>query len=570
MKSNNLSVSILVEFLKHYGVRRLVLSPGMRNIPFVAAVETDPFFECHSVVDERNAAFFALGLAQQTGDAVGLACTSGTAVSNYLTGLTEAFYSRTPLVAITCDRHPYALGQLETQKIDQIAALRSAVRHSCALPVLKDRDDVWYFERLLNETFIALRKDGGGPVHVNLPLVGETNALWDDESRNSVEERIKYIDFVDRHDENAWEEKRQRLASARKVLVVMGQTFPGDQPMAKALARFCDRFRSPLLADNLANFRCPEFVRAEALAKGLDAKTFGSVLPDVVVTLGLNFQERIKDLFKAHAGECEHWDVNPDGSVRDVFKSQTAVFRCPPDVFFSRMAEGDAVPSSDGAYLARWRDLETAAVLPDLPYGNFKVVGEFCKAIPENALLHVAILNATRLVQFFPLPPGVSVFGNVNAFGIDGCLPTFMGQAFATDRPAFIVLGDISFFYAMNALSIKHRRNNVHVLLVNNGGAAEFHIPPASNAIPTIDRHIGVAHARTAKAWAESQGYEYLSADGPDTLSGAMARFVRPGNEAPVLLEVFTDMKSDGEGCLRIYRDLGKKVSAAVEAQNRE
>lgn len=568
MQSNHLAVDILVEFLKHYGVRRFVLSPGMRNIPFVVALESDPFFICHSVVDERNAAFFALGMAQQCGEPVGLACTSGTAVSNYLSGLTEAYYSRTPLVAITCDRNPYALGQLETQKIDQPAALRSAVRYSCPLPVLKDDDDVWYFERLLNEAFTALRKEGGGPVHVNLPLVGETNALWDSESRNRIGRQIKFIDYVPWNDDAAWEQKRCRLGTARKILVVMGQVFPGNHRLTEALTRFCARFKCPVLADNLSNFRCPEFIRAEAVAKGLTARSVDKLLPDVVITVGLNFQERIKDLFKAHAGACEHWGIDPDGIIRDCFKSQTAVFQCPPDVFFSRMADSPSGVAADSRYLDFWRQAAAAASLPDLPYGNFKVVEEFCKAIPENALLHVGILNATRLTQFFDLPPGVSVFANVNAFGIDGCLPTFMGQAAATDRPAFLVAGDISFFYAMNALSIKHRRKNVHILVINNGGAAEFHIPPASHDIPTIDKHIGVAHARTAQAWAESQGYEYLSSSDLDTLPAAISRFVRPDNTSPVLLEVFTDMKADGEYCLQVYRELGKQMDQFLARQD--
>ena len=560
MAQNNLSVSIIVAFLKHYGVRKLVLSPGTRNIPFVTTVEADPFFECHSVVDERNAAFFALGLSQQSGEIVGIACTSGTAVSNYLSGMTEAFWSRTPIVAITFDRSPYVVGQLETQKIDQIAALCSVVRKSCALPVLKDMDDVWYFERLLNEAFISMHRGGGGPVHVNLPLVGDTNAMWDEQSRSKVEREIKYIDYVAADAFSVWEAKKKELSGARKILVVMGQSFPDDKRLDAAVSRFCEIYQCPLIADNLANHRSAQFVHAEALMKGLNPEMFGELLPDIVVTVGMNFQERIKDLFKAHKGKVRHWSVDPDGEVRDCFKSQTAVFHCDAATFFARMADGEVEKASDIRYFEKWRRLEEAATLPEMPYGNFMAVREFCKAIPEQALLHVSILNATRLVQFFDLPRNVRVFGNVSTFGIDGCLPTFMGQAFATDLPAFIVIGDISFFYAMNAISIKHRKSNVHILLINNGGAAEFHIPPTSNALPTIDQHIGVAHSRTARAWAESQDYEYISAHDEGDLRKLMPTFVRPGNDRPVMLEVFTDMKKDGEFCLETYRELERRI----------
>lgn len=549
------AVSIVVAFLKRHGVRHLVLSPGMRNIPFVAAVDGDPRFVCHSVVDERNAAFYALGVAQACGEPVCLACTSGTAVSNYLTGLTEAYQSRTPLVALTCDRSPYVLGSLETQKIDQVAALRSAVKYSADLPVLKDRDDVWYFERVLNEAFIALRAHAPGPVHVNLPLVGDTNAMWSAESREAVGRRVKFIDYVAADDAAAWRDKARRLAGSRRVMVVLGQTFPRDRRLHEALARFANRFRCPVLADNLSNFRCPQLVPAEAVAKGLCGKTFAPFMPEIVITAGLNFQERIKDLFKANARRSEHWGVDPEGRVRDCFKSQTAVFECADAAFFERMLSAEGVAGS-GDFLSEWRSLADAAELPAFGYGNLAAVAALMRHLPAESLLHVSVLNAIRLSQFFMLPPSVEVYANASAFGIDGCLPAFMGQAAVCGKPAFIVIGDVSFFYAMNALSVKGVGRNVHVFLVNNGGAAEFHIPPASHAIPTIDRCIGVAHGRTAKAWAEASGYEYLSASDEASLQSGVERFVRADNPRPVLFEVFTDMRTDGEATLRLYRDI--------------
>ena len=156
---------ILMNLLSKFGVANLVLSSGSRNIPFVSAVETDPRFECYSVVDERNAAFFALGISQQLDEPVAIACTSGTAASNYLTGVTEAFYSHAPLVVLTFDRSPYLLHQIETQKIDQPSIFRSVVKKSVTLPLIKDEDDVWYCQRLINEALIAMRQRQDGPVH---------------------------------------------------------------------------------------------------------------------------------------------------------------------------------------------------------------------------------------------------------------------------------------------------------------------------------------------------------------------------------------------------------------------
>ena len=191
METTNMSNFLLISLLKQYGIKKLVLSSGTRNIPFVTAVETDDYFECFSVIDERNAAFFGLGLCQQLDEPVAIACTSGTAVSNYLTGVTEAYYSHAPLLVITCDRSPYTLHQLETQKIDQPAVFTGVVKKSVSLPVIKDADDIWYCQRLLNEAFISLKQHQSGPVHINIPLVGDTNALWNESVKNCDGTRLQ-------------------------------------------------------------------------------------------------------------------------------------------------------------------------------------------------------------------------------------------------------------------------------------------------------------------------------------------------------------------------------------------
>ena len=566
MTSNALAIDILVSALKHYRIRHLVLSPGMRNIPFVTAVESNPSFVCHSVVDERSAAFFAMGLAQELGEPVGLSCTSGTAASNYVSGMTEAFFSHVPILAITADRSPYVLHQLETQKIDQPAVFASVTKKSANLPVLKDADDVWHFSRLLGEALIELRCHRPGPVHINLPLVGDTNAMWDTDGKGGNPVNYRFVDSIWNDDSRTWSRYTKRLGKARRILVVAGARDRWTASEKHALSDFCRKFRVPVLGDHFANVRLETFVMAEAVCKGLTVKTFGDVLPDIVITLGTNFQERIKDLFKAHRGEFEHWSIDPEGIVRDVFKSQTAVFECQIDTFFRRMSQFPGARRDD-EYLKLWKRLEEAAALPPLPYGQFHAIGALARAIPTGSLVHLSVLNAMRLMQFFPLADGVRVTGNVNAFGIDGCLPTFLGQALASGKRAFLATGDLSFFYGMNALAIRERANDVRIFLVNNHGAAEFHIPPASHALPTVDRHIGCRHGRTAKAWAEDCGFKYLSATDEKSLSVALPEFAG-GPEGAVLLEVFTDMADDGPLCLSIYRDLEKKIAAAIAEES--
>ena len=554
--------SILLNLLTKFGIQHLVLSSGSRNIPFVSTVETDPRFHCYSVVDERNAAFFALGLAQQLNEPVAIACTSGTAASNYLSGVTEAYYSHVPLAVLTFDRSPYLLNQIETQKIDQPAIFQSVVKKSVSLPLIKDEDDIWYCQRLINEAFIAMRQHRDGPVHINIPLIGDQNKLVEESVIKDSIDRINIIEYV-RRDGDLFRDYAQRLRG-KKVLLIMGQGAPMNREAREAIAAFCKTYRTPLLADNLSNFRCDEMIMAEPVGKALNAKTIAKYVPDIVISFGSNFQERLKDLLRAHRGTISHWLIEPEGIVRDVFKCQTALFECTPLDFFRGMCHYAEGPYSD-AYLQSWKTLEAAIELPELPFSSFYAVQAFSRLIPKHSTLHTAILNSTRLMQFFKLDESVRCFSNVNAFGIDGCLPTFMGQAEATENLAFLLIGDLSFFYGMNAAAIKHRGKNIRILVLNNGGGAEFHIMPDSNALPTIDWHIGCAHDRSVKGWVESMGYAYLTAHSKEELNTVLPCFVSAEHEQPLVLEVFTNMKADGELTLAVYRHLEKCIQPLLE-----
>lgn len=557
--------NILVNLLHKYGVRNLVLSSGTRNIPFVSEVETDQRFRCFSVVDERNAAFFALGISQKLQEPVAIACTSGTAASNYLTGVTEAFYSHSPLVVLTFDRSPYLLNQLETQKIDQPAIFQSVVKKTVFLPLIKDDDDIWYCQRLINEALIAMRQHQDGPVHINIPLIGDSNRIVDESINQEKVEKINVIDYIAADNKDGFQRYAKAL-SGKKVLIVMGQSLPLDMETRDAIRTFCETWHVPILADNLSNFRCNEMIFAEAVIKGLTVKTITEFVPDIVITFGANFIERIKDLLRAHNGKLSHWSIEPEGKVKDVFKCQRALIECTPLKFFTEINNASEGYLSAEGFLEKWKALENSIVLPEMPYTSFYVVEEFSKKIPNHSVVHTAILNSTRLMQFFRLDPSVICFSNVNAFGIDGCVPTFMGHAVATDNLAFLIVGDLSFFYGMNALAIRHRKNNIRILLLNNGGGAEFHITPDSDSIPTIDLHIGAAHDREARGWIESLGYVYLEAHDKKSLAGALDTFVSENHEKPVVLEVFTNMKTDGEYVLTVYKEMEKCMKPIVEA----
>ena len=222
--SNIKNVQILIKLLKQFNIKDVVLSPGGSDIPIIHSLETDDFFNCYSVVDERNNTYFAMGLSQEKNVPVACVCTSGTAVCNFLPGITEAFYQDVPIIAITADKNPYFQGQLETQKIEQTNMFSDVVKKMVSLPVVKNAEDEWLCNRLVNEALLEVDHHGKGPVQINIPVVGDTGEFFEDEFKE--ERKITRIELPMQSE--VWKQYSQKL-QGKKVMVVVGQNILFDK-----------------------------------------------------------------------------------------------------------------------------------------------------------------------------------------------------------------------------------------------------------------------------------------------------------------------------------------------------
>lgn len=538
------SYQTIIALLKEYGIRRCVLSAGSRNVPFVHSVEEDPFFECYSVVDERSAGYFALGLAQESGEPVVISCTSSTATCNYWPPVAEAYYQGVPLVVLTSDRDPAMLGQWEDQMIDQVGMYDRHVRKSVNLPIVNDHDDWLYCQRLVNEALLELDHHGTGPVHINVPMRSYNNSF-------NVRElpavtRIRRIGALD--GDEAWRPYAEKLASAKRVLVVAGQTTGASLELVSALERFCASCNAAVAAEYMANVpRSRAFNPTLCMEhRYVTEKKFAEFLPDVVVSFGGNMTAGLKTMLRRFAGRFEHWSVREDGSVCDMFKSLTAVFEATPKAFFSRMAGLLDGGSNDGDYLASLKEYEASAAVPELPWSNALAIKRVVERVPSGSILHLAVNNAIRLANFFELQPGVKVYANIGTHGIDGPLSSLLGQAAASGRPSYLVVGDLAFFYDMNALRIRHATDRVRILLLNNQGGEEFYYNQVWKN-EASDLHTTARHRTKAEGWVRECGFRYLSAHDETELDAALEEFFDDSAEGPVVLEVFSEMRADSE-----------------------
>lgn len=561
MNSSFRSVQILINLLKQYEIKDIVLSPGGSDIPLIHSIETDDFFTCYSVVDERSAAYFAMGVAQQKKRPCACVCTSGTSVCNYLPGITEAYYQDVPVLAITADKNPYYQGQLENQKIDQSHIFDGVIKKSVNLPVVSCAEDEWLCNRLINEALLELTHHGNGPAHINLPVVGRTDIY--NNKKLPLERRIC---IVDSEDETAvWKKYADRLANANRVLFVIGQGVNFDDSCVSLMNTIYSKCNCVFAVEHLSNLDCDGCIYTYPVSEINGGTSLEKLVPDVVISVGNNLSAyNLRPFLRSHYKEMENWLITKGRNVRDAYKCLTTIFETQLHYFLTRMIE--LLPSTsvnNHVYADDWKRELSLITVPEFEFSNMYVGKRVSEIIPENSLLHLAILNSTRIMQYFRLPKGTVTYSNVGVLGIDGCLSSFAGQAAATNSLAFLIIGDLSFFYDMNAAGLRSIGPNVRIILLNNGGGSEFHFIMGKDKIPSINDYISAEHSNIATGWVDSLGYDYYYASTKEEFDQSIKRFGEH-SEKPMFLEVFTNMEKDAEVIHQFYRNNAVETKATL------
>ena len=554
MYTDKKNILQLVALLRAHGIKRIVLCPGSRNIPLVQTLANIPDFTCYPVTDERSAGFFALGLALHGGGPAAVCCTSGTALLNLHPAVAEAYYQQVPLVVISADRPAAWIGQMDGQTLPQPGVFETLVKKSVSLPEVVSEEDEWYCNRLINEALLELSHHGKGPVHINVPISEPFFLLPVNELPNArVITRYQGLNVYDKD----YQPLIDRLNRYQRRMVVVGQMnliYLFDKRYTKMLYKHFAWF-----SENISNQTVPGMPirNIEPLLCSMNQEEQEKMRPELLITYGGHvISKRLKRFLRKHP-PVEHWHISPDGEVMDLYGSLTTLIEMDPFEFLEKIA-----PMMDNRtpdYPRGWEARSKAIPQADFAYSEMSAIGKVIRQLPVPCSLHLANSSTVRYAQLFDVPSEVEILSNRGTNGIEGSLSTAIGYATASDKLNFIIIGDLSFFYDMNALWNSNYGANVRILLLNNEGGEIFHALPGLVLHENARRFVTATHKSSAHAWAEDRGFEYLSAHNDAELDEAVKRFTEPSvTQRPMLLEVFTDKQLDIELLKEYYHSLKK------------
>ena len=546
----------VIEACKAKQIKHIVISPGSRNAPLTIGFANDPYFNCYSIVDERCAAFFALGIAQQRREPVAVVCTSGSALLNYYPAFSEAFYSNIPLVVISADRPSSKIDIGDGQTIRQVNVLanHSAYNANLSDETHSDKSNFYELNRALNTAI-----EEQLPVHINVPfeeplyLTTEEQYPFENivaEIKNPIINEDKATNFV------------KHWNSSAKKMVLVGVLTPNS--VESQYIEWLAKDPSILvLTETTSNLHHPHFIpyidklltyteKASALKESLQ--------PDLLLTFGgLVVSKKIKQFLRSYK-PTYHYNVDLHKGY-DSYFCLTTYFKADINTFLREVTPNLINVSS--TYQQQWLEIKNEIqqihleYINQIPFSDFKVYNEVFNNIPNDHIVQISNSSAIRYAQLMKAHPSWKVFCNRGTSGIDGSMSTAIGAAVGSASPTVFITGDLSFFYDSNALWNKYIPQNFRVILLNNQGGGIFRILPGDKTDSNFEYFFETPHKLTAEHFCKMYNINYQSATNLTDLQRKIGEFYEK-SDVPKLLEVHTPRKINDKVLLKYFEFIKK------------
>jgi len=543
MTSDKKIVSLLTDLFVKKGLREIVLSPGSRNAPIIVSFAQHPDVEAISVVDERSAAFFALGMAQQKKRAVAVACTSGSAVLNYAPAIAEAYYQKIPLLILTADRPSHLIDMGDGQTIRQENVFANYIKKSFSLPLeINSEEEKENVNRLINEAIDQTQFPEPGPVHINIPFDEPLYDLTENPERGNV---VNMFQEPLRVDENTRQKFLQHWRESRKTLILVGEG-ESSEKLDEILDYLSGFQQVVVMTETTSNLCSPVFMdEIDNLITAFHEEEMEDVRPDLLVTFGTSIvSKKIKKLLRKYPAR-NHWHISPSGEKRDTYFCLSGVLTAEATDFLT--GEKEQLIELRSHYRDFWQRHKTqvlkkrTAFLSKTGWCDLKVYDTLFREIPENTFLHLGNSTPVRYAQLFGSLSKFHYYSNRGVSGIDGQVSTAAGAAFAhPEITNTVITGDLGFFYDSNALMNQNLTPNLKIIIINNGGGDIFRFIPGPDTSIWREKFFAVKHNWKAEMIAGAFDIRYFKVENEKELLSCLPEFYAE-NLRPALLEIFTD-----------------------------
>jgi 2-succinyl-5-enolpyruvyl-6-hydroxy-3-cyclohexene-1-carboxylate synthase len=532
------------------GITDIVISPGSRNAPLTIGFANNPEFTCYSIADERCAAFFATGMAQQLHKPVAVVCTSGSALLNYYPAVAEAFYSQIPLIVISADRPSDKIDIGDGQTIRQKNVYENHILFSANL----HEDASIENDALINEA-IAVARFKKGPVHINAPF---EEPLYETVDEPSVTVQVQYMQNEEKPFDAYFDHYTDKWNAAEKKLVLVGVNAPDtiDEAIIRQLASDPSVV---IMTETTSNLHHESFLNnIDTIITPFTPEDFEAWRPQVLLTFGgMVVSKRVKAWLRKYKPE-DHWHVDPLRAY-DTFGALTRHFEATPNEFLNRFLPEVKQTESNYRHMAQelkaFRKIKHDEYLAKISFSDFKAFEVILPALPDGIQLQVSNSSPIRYAQLFDINPAIEVFCNRGTSGIDGCTSTAIGAAVGSGKPNVLITGDVSFLYDSNALWNNYIPNNFKIILINNAGGGIFRILPGHVETPVFNTFFETTHKLTAQHMATMYGLGYRTAYNEAELKEQLELFTAD-NTQPQILELFTPMLENDKVLLQYFREL--------------
>ncbi len=520
------AVNRLISHVANHGIRHVVICPGSRNAPLTLAFSRHSQFECYALVDERSAAFTALGMAVAIGKPVAIVCTSGTAVLNFYPAIAEAYYSQIPLLIITADRPANWIDQWDGQCIRQTNIFEKHILGSFTYDPLNANDAI-------SKAIALCSFPTKGPVHINVPI-----------SEPIYEAKNLSFQYPEWPQEAVFE--KQNVSSlpdvlpSDKIIILAGADAWGQRHQM-----WFDSLESQgkivLIADVISGLHETQTLKNwDILLTIADEKLKADLKPELLISIGkFTVSKGLKNFIRQHQ-PIEHWHITDNHTIANPFQTNLHEIMASEADFLNWLLSNSSHIGT--SYVDAWKshskvlEKKMESLIAGNSFNEFTATNHILSKLPKPSTLHVGNSMPIRYISFLANTlDGLKVYGNRGTSGIEGSLSTAVGNSMMHQQLTVILLGDMSFFYDINALWNKYLRSNFKIIVLNNGGGGIFRLMDGPSDLPECEDYFATQSARTCKRMAEEFNINYFHASDFVTLQHQLTAICNDKTRAGIL-----------------------------------